>query len=87
MLTATLNMLTYNYIIHASDYHNYGALKYGSPFLLLKASNNCFSYRKTFQNGVDFLSKIGDAFCLRERLWSSGTAQDSGTLDREFEPR
>ena len=38
----------------------FGTLKDGS--LLTLASNICFSYRNMFQNGVDALSKIVDAF-------------------------
>ena len=39
----------------------FGTLKDGSLLITL-ASNICFSYRNMFQNGVDALSKIVDAF-------------------------
>ena len=32
-------------------------------------------------------SKRHSKICDRERVWSSGTVQDSGVLDCEFEPR
>ena len=40
----------------------FGTLKDGSLFINTLASNICFSYRNMFQNGVDPLSKIVDAF-------------------------
>ena len=40
----------------------FGTLKDGSLFINTLASNICFSYRNMFQNGVDALSKIVDAF-------------------------
>ena len=40
----------------------FGTLKDGSLFINILASNICFSYRNMFQNGVDALSKIVDAF-------------------------
>ena len=40
----------------------FGALKDGSLLINSLASNICFSYRNMFQNGVDTLSKIVDAF-------------------------
>ena len=40
----------------------FGTLKDGSPLINTLASNICFSYRNMFQNGVDALSKIVDAF-------------------------
>ena len=39
-----------------------GTLKDGSLLINTLASNICFSYRNMFQNGVDALSKIVDAF-------------------------
>ena len=39
----------------------FGTLKDGSLLMSL-ASNICFSYRNMFQNGIDALSKIVDAF-------------------------
>ena len=40
----------------------FGTLKDGSLLINTWASNICFSYRNMFQNGVDALSKIFDAF-------------------------
>ena len=40
----------------------FGTLKDGSLLINTLASNICFSYRNIFQNGVDALSKIVDAF-------------------------
>ena len=40
----------------------FGTLKDGSLLINTLASNICFSYRNMFQNGVDTLSKIVDAF-------------------------
>ena len=40
----------------------FGTLKDGSLLVNTLASNICFSYRNMFQNGVDALSKIVDAF-------------------------
>ena len=40
----------------------FGTLKDGSLLINTLASNICFSYRNMFQNGVDALSKIADAF-------------------------
>ena len=40
----------------------FGTLKDGSLFINTLASNICFSYRNMFQNGVNALSKIVDAF-------------------------
>ena len=43
----------------------FGTLKDGSLLINTLASNICFSYRNMFQNGVDALSKIVDAFCQK----------------------
>ena len=43
-------------------YCNFRTLKDGSLLINTLASNICFSYRNMFQNGVDGLSKIVDAF-------------------------
>ena len=40
----------------------FGTLNDGSLLISTLASNICFSYRNKFQNGVDTLSKIVDAF-------------------------
>ena len=40
----------------------FGTLKDGSLLIDTLASNICFSYRNMFQNGLDALSKIVDAF-------------------------
>ena len=40
----------------------FGTLKDGSLLISTLALNICFSYRNKFQNGVDALSKIVDAF-------------------------
>ena len=40
----------------------FGTLKDGSLLINTLASNICFNYRNVFQNGVDALSKIVDAF-------------------------
>ena len=40
----------------------FGTLKDGSLLINTLASNICFSYRNMFQNGVDALPKIVDAF-------------------------
>ena len=42
-----------------------GTLKDGSHLIDIFASSNCFSYRNIFQNGVDALSKIDDAFLTK----------------------
>ena len=39
-----------------------GTLKDGSLLISTLASNICFSYRNKFQNGIDALAKIVDAF-------------------------
>ena len=41
---------------------NFGTRKDESLLINIFASNNCFSNRIIFQNGVDALSKINDAF-------------------------
>ena len=43
----------------------FGTLKDGSLLINTLASNICFSYRNMFQNGVDALSKIVDAFLTK----------------------
>ena len=43
----------------------FGTLKDGSLIINTLASNICFSYRNIFQNGVDALPKIVDAFLLK----------------------
>ena len=43
----------------------FGTLKDGSLLINTLASNICFSYRNIFQNGVDALPKIVDAFLLK----------------------
>ena len=40
----------------------FGTLKDGSLLINTLVSNICFSYRNMFQNGVDAVSKIVDAF-------------------------
>ena len=40
----------------------FGTLKDGSLLINTLPSNICFSYKNMFQNGVDALSKIVDAF-------------------------
>ena len=40
----------------------FGTLKDGSLLINTLVSNICFGYRNMFQNGVDALSKIVDAF-------------------------
>ena len=40
----------------------FGTLKDGSLLINTLASNTCLNYRNMFQNGVDALSKIVDAF-------------------------
>ena len=40
----------------------FGTLKDGSLLIYTLASNICFSFRNMFQNGVEALSKIFDAF-------------------------
>ena len=44
---------------------NFGTLKGGRLLINNLASNNCFSGRNIFQNGVDTLSKIDDAFLTK----------------------
>ena len=45
---------------------NFGTLKDGSLLInIFAASNNCFSDRNIFQNGVKALSKIDDAFLTK----------------------
>ena len=43
-------------------------LKDGSLIINTLASNICFSYRNMFQNGVDTLSKVVDAFFFVKKL-------------------
>ena len=50
------NILTW---LHVSDYRNFAAQKDGNLQINSLASNNCFSHRKVFQNGVwNALSKM-----------------------------
>ena len=42
-----------------------GTLKDGSLSIDVFASSNCFSYRSIFQNGIDSLSKLDDAFSTK----------------------
>ena len=58
MFTATLG-----YICRITV--NFGTLKDGSLSINIFASSNCFSDRNIFQNGVDALSKIDDAFVTK----------------------
>ena len=43
----------------------FGTPEDGSLFINIFTSNNCFSYRNIFQNGVDTLSKLDDAFLTK----------------------
>ena len=43
----------------------FGTLEDGSLLIGIFASNNCLSYRNIFQNGVDAMSKISDAFSTK----------------------
>ena len=49
----------------------FGTLKDGSLLINTLASNTCFSYRNIFQNGVDALPKIVDAFFVKNLKLSS----------------
>ena len=49
----------------------FGTLKDGSLLINTLASNICFTYRNMFQNGVDTLSKIVDAFFVKKLKISS----------------
>ena len=51
----------------------FGTLKDGSLLINTLASNICFSYRNMFQNGVDALSKIVDAFLSKKLQISSSS--------------
>ena len=51
----------------------FGTLKDGSLLINTLASNICFSYRNMFQNGVDALSKIVDAFFVKKFKISSSS--------------
>ena len=51
----------------------FGTLKDGSLLINTLASNICFSYRNMFQNGVDALSKIGDAFLSKSSSFLSSS--------------
>ena len=51
----------------------FGTLKDGSLLINTLASNICFSYRNMFQNGVDALSKIVDAFFSKKLKISSSS--------------
>ena len=44
----------------------FGTLKDGSLLINTLASNICFNYRNVFQNGVDALAKIVDAFFVKK---------------------
>ena len=44
----------------------FGTLKDGRLLISTLASNICFSYRNKFQNGVEALSKIVDAFFVKK---------------------
>ena len=44
---------------------NFGTLKDKGLLINTLASDNCFSYRNIFQNGVDALSKIDNAFLVK----------------------
>ena len=52
----------------------FGTLKDGSLLIIpTLASNICISYRNMFQNGVDALSKIVDAFFVKKLKILSST--------------
>ena len=46
-------------------YQIFGALKDRSLLINMFALNNCFSYRDIFENGVNTLSKLDDAFLTK----------------------
>ena len=50
------------------------ALKYISILIDIFASNNYFSYRNIFQNGIDTLSKIDDTFFYKQLKIQSVTS-------------
>ena len=56
MFTATLNLV----ITFRLLYHNFGTQKEGSQFIL--ASSKCHSCKNMFQNSINALSKLVDAF-------------------------
>ena len=43
----------------------FGALNDENLLINIFASNNCFNYRNIFQNGVDVLLKLDDAFLTK----------------------
>ena len=43
-----------------------GTLKDGSLLINMVVSNNCFSYRNIFQNGIDALSKMVEGFFVKK---------------------
>ena len=51
----------------------FGPLKDGSLLINTLASNICFGYRNMFQNGVDALSKVVDAFFVKKLKISSSS--------------
>ena len=51
----------------------FGTLKDGSLLINTLASNICFTYRNMFQNGVNALSKIVDAFLSKKLKISSSS--------------
>ena len=51
--------------LHLSDYRCFGTLKDTSLLINSFLTNNCFSGRNIFQNGVDPSSKIDDAFLTK----------------------
>ena len=66
MFTATFNLISCRTIVI------FGTLNDGSLLINGLASNDCFSYRNFFQNGVDALSKIFNAFLSKISIfWKS----------------
>ena len=68
-LSCLLQFLTW---LLLSDYRTFfGTLKDVSLLINSLASNNCFSYRNFFQNGVEALSKLVDAFLSKKSKLTS----------------
>ena len=62
--------------LHVSECLIFGTLKDDSLWFNVLASNNCFSHRNVFQNGVNTLSKIVNHFCQNAQTFARFGAYD-----------
>ena len=51
--------------LYLSDHRKFWNTERWKPLINIFASNNCLSERNIFQNGVDILSKIDEAFLAK----------------------